>query len=63
MGLDPGQMVMPSGVAVDVNGDILVASQFFVHKFSSIDGKFLGRHGSMAGPSALNGSRGLAGIY
>ena len=43
-GLGMGQFLKPSGVAVDKDGNILVAGHYFVQKFS-INGKFLQQAG------------------
>ena len=59
LGIGVGQFMSPSGVAVDVDGNILVASHFFLQKFSPA-GKFLQQVGSMnEQPFSLHSPRGM----
>ena len=60
-GISPGQFMSPSGVAVDSDGNILVASHYFVQKFSPT-GQFLQQAGG-TNPQAsfiIESPRGLA---
>ena len=59
-GISVGQFMSPSGVAVDADGNILVASHFFVQKFSPT-GKFLQQVGGMNEQLfSLHSPRGMA---
>ena len=58
-GISVGQFMSPSGVAVDADGNILVASHFFVQKFSPT-GKFLQQVSGMNEQSfSLHSPRGM----
>ena len=61
-GISPGQFLSPSGVAVDSDGNILVASHYFVQKFSPT-GQFLQQAGGtnpQAAPFTIESPRCLA---
>lgn len=60
VGLGMGQFINPNGVAVDSDGNILVASHYFIQKFTS-DGQFLQQAGG-SNPKGLQieAPRGMA---